>query len=64
MNSTQNTYYSPLRNTQQQSQFRTSPCTPAENRAAYIAHLNSANTNFKNVSSNVKKITELEIGKW
>src|SRR5580700_7425270 len=71
MNPRQNIQHSPLHNptsshpyTQQYSHITTSPCTPAENRAAYIAHLNSANTNFQNVSSHVKKITELEIGKW
>ena len=67
-----NTHNTPLRNpytqhspnTQQYSHITTSPCTPPENRAAYIAHLNSSNTNFQHGLSNVKKITELEIGKW
>ena len=60
------TKYSPLWNpnhhTITQDYIVTSPLTPAENHAAYIASLNSTNTNFS--ISNIKKITELQIDQW
>src|SRR5271167_1365579 len=46
-----------------------SPLTPVtevtpENHAAYIAHLNSTNTNLGTQVPHIKKISELEIGQW
>ena len=40
----------------------TSPLSPAENHAAYIASLNSTNSYFP--TSHIKKISELQIGQW
>src|SRR3977135_3988324 len=42
----------------------TSPLTPAENHAAYIASLNSTNTYFANSGRQIKRITEIQIGQW